>query len=45
MARELTRQQALDMGWSMIALGNQPQAREEGLRAFASGKRIPWRLR
>jgi enoyl-CoA hydratase/carnithine racemase len=45
MARELTRQQALDMGWSMIALGNQPAAREEGLRAFASGKRIPWRLR
>ncbi|MCX2931763.1 enoyl-CoA hydratase/isomerase family protein [Mycobacterium sp. CVI_P3] len=45
MARELTRQQALDMGWAMIALGNQPQAREEGLRAFASGKRIPWRLR
>lgn len=45
MARELTRQQALGMGWSMIALGNQPQAREEGLRAFASGKRVPWRLR
>lgn len=45
MARELSRQQALDMGWSMIALGNQPQAREEGLRAFASGKRIQWRLR
>ncbi|OBY29477.1 enoyl-CoA hydratase/isomerase family protein [Mycolicibacter kumamotonensis] len=45
MARELTRKQALDMGWSMIALGNQPQAREEGLRAFAAGKRIPWRLR
>lgn len=45
MARELTRQQALGMGWSMIALGNQPEAREEGLRAFASGKRIPWRLR
>jgi enoyl-CoA hydratase/carnithine racemase len=45
MARELTRRQALDMGWSMIALGNQPQAREEGLRAFASGKRVPWRLR
>src|SRR5271154_2313211 len=45
MARELTRQQALSMGWSMIALGNQPEAREEGLRAFASGQRIPWRLR
>jgi len=45
MARELTRQQALDMGWSMIALGNQPEPREEGLRAFASGKRVPWRLR
>lgn len=45
MARELTRQQALDMGWSMIALGNQPAAREEGLRAFASGERIQWRLR
>jgi enoyl-CoA hydratase/carnithine racemase len=45
LARELTRQQALSMGWSMIALGNQPEAREEGLRAFASGKRISWRLR
>ena len=45
MSRELTRAQALGMGWSMIALGNQPEAREEGLRAFASGERIPWRLR
>ena len=45
MAREFTRQQALGMGWSMIALGNQPEAREEGLRAFDSGKRVPWRLR
>jgi enoyl-CoA hydratase/carnithine racemase len=45
MARELTRAQALDMGWSMIALGNQPEQREEGLRAFAAGRRIPWRLR
>src|SRR5271156_2144988 len=45
MAREFTRQQALGMGWSMIALGNQPEPREEGLRAFASGKRVPWRLR
>jgi enoyl-CoA hydratase/carnithine racemase len=45
MARELTRGQALGMGWSMIALGNQPEQREEGLRAFAAGQRIPWRLR
>lgn len=45
MSRELTRAQALGMGWSMIALGNQPEEREEGLRAFASGQRIQWRLR
>jgi enoyl-CoA hydratase/carnithine racemase len=45
MARELTRSQALGMGWSMIALGNQPEQREEGLRSFAAGLRIPWRLR
>jgi enoyl-CoA hydratase/carnithine racemase len=45
MARELTRAQALGMGWSMIALGNQPEQREDGLRAFAAGRRIPWRLR
>lgn len=45
MARELTRRQALDMGWAMIALGNQPEEREQGLRAFASGKRPQWRLR
>jgi enoyl-CoA hydratase/carnithine racemase len=45
MSRELTRAQALGMGWSMIALGNQPEEREKGLRAFASGERIQWRLR
>lgn len=45
MARELSRAQALDMSWSMVALGNQPEQREEGLRAFAAGRRIPWRLR
>jgi enoyl-CoA hydratase/carnithine racemase len=45
MAQELTRSQALGMGWSMIALGNQPEQRAEGLRSFASGRRIPWRLR
>jgi enoyl-CoA hydratase/carnithine racemase len=45
MARELTRSQALGMGWSMIALGNQPEQRAEGLRSFAAGRRIPWRLR
>jgi enoyl-CoA hydratase/carnithine racemase len=45
MSRELSRSQALGMGWSMIALGNQPEERERGLRAFASGQRIQWRLR
>jgi enoyl-CoA hydratase/carnithine racemase len=45
MSRELTRAQALGMGWSTIALGNQPEDREKGLRAFASGERIQWRLR
>jgi len=45
MSRELTRAQALGMGWSMIALGNQPEERKKGLRAFASGERIQWRLR
>jgi enoyl-CoA hydratase/carnithine racemase len=45
MARDLTRAQALGMGWSMVALGNEPEQREEGLRAFAAGQRAPWRLR
>jgi enoyl-CoA hydratase/carnithine racemase len=45
MTRELSYTQALEMGWSMVALGNQPEQRKEGLRAFAAGQRIPWRLR
>jgi enoyl-CoA hydratase/carnithine racemase len=45
MTRELTRKQSLEEGWALIALGNRPEDREEGLRAFADGRRVEWKLR
>lgn len=43
--RELTRQQALGMGYAFIGLGTSQESLAEGQAAFASGKRIEWRLR
>jgi enoyl-CoA hydratase/carnithine racemase len=44
-ARELSRAQALAMGFALIGLGTDRQALEEGQKAFAAGKRIRWKLR
>jgi enoyl-CoA hydratase/carnithine racemase len=44
-ARELTRQQALDLGATFLNLGISQRALEEGQAAFASGARIEPRTR
>jgi enoyl-CoA hydratase/carnithine racemase len=43
--RELTRTQALGLGWAFVGLGNDPAALAEGQSRFASGERVEWRLR
>jgi enoyl-CoA hydratase/carnithine racemase len=43
--RELSRSQALGLGWAFVGLGNDPEALAEGQRRFASGERVEWRLR
>lgn len=42
---ELTRSQALSMGWSLVGLGTDAESLAEGQRAFASGRRITPRIR
>lgn len=44
-ARELTRQQAIDLGYAFVGLGTSQDSIAEGQRAFASGQRQPWKLR
>ena len=44
-ARELSRSQALGMGWALIGLGSDEDALAEGQQLFTSGKRIEWKLR
>lgn len=44
-ARELTRSQALGLGYAFIGLGTNRESIQQGQAAFASGKRIQWRLR
>ncbi len=44
-ARELTRTQALGMGYAFIGLGTNRESIAEGQKAFSSGKRIQWKLR
>ena len=44
-AREMGRAQAVSMAPHLVSLGNQPDAIEEGLQMFRSGKRIEWRAR
>lgn len=44
-ARELSRSQALAMGFAFIGLGTDRAALEAGQAAFRSGKRISWKLR
>jgi hypothetical protein len=43
--RELSRGQALGLGWAFVGLGNDPAALAEGQERFASGQRVQWRLR
>ena len=43
--RELSRSQALGLGWAFVGLGNDPEALAEGQARFASGARVEWRLR
>jgi enoyl-CoA hydratase/carnithine racemase len=43
--RELSRSQALGLGWAFVGLGNDPEALAEGQTRFASGARVDWRLR
>ena len=43
--RELTRRQALDMAWAIIALGNDPESLAAGQRALAAGERPVPRIR
>jgi enoyl-CoA hydratase/carnithine racemase len=43
--RELSRAQALGLGWAFVGLGNDPEALAEGQTRFASGQRVDWRLR
>jgi len=43
--RELSRGQALGLGWAFVGLGNDPAALAEGQERFASGQRVEWRLR
>jgi len=43
--RELSRSQALGLGWAFVGLGNDPDALAAGQRRFASGERVNWRLR
>ena len=44
-AQELAYRQALEVGKTLVQLGNDPASLAEGQAAFASGARTPWRLR
>jgi len=44
-ARELTRSQALGLGYAFIGLGTNRESLRQGQAAFTSGKRIEWKLR
>ena len=43
--RDLTRGQALALGYAFVGLGNSEEALAEGQERFASGTRLDWRLR
>ena len=43
--QELSRQQALEQGYALIALGTTVAGLREGQARFESGDRMPWRLR
>ena len=44
-ARELSRSQALGLGYAFVGMGTNQESIRQGQAAFASGKRITWKLR
>ena len=44
-ARELSRSQALGLGYAFIGLGTNQESIRQGQAAFASGKRVKWKVR
>ena len=44
-AHELSRSQALALGYAYVGLGTSQESIAEGQQAFASGQRVEWRLR
>jgi enoyl-CoA hydratase/carnithine racemase len=44
-ARELSRSQALSLGYAFIGLGTNRESIQQGQTAFAAGKRVNWKLR
>jgi enoyl-CoA hydratase/carnithine racemase len=44
-ARELSRSQALSLGYAFIGLGTSRESIQQGQAAFAAGKRVKWKLR
>lgn len=42
---EHSRSHALQMGWALVGLGTDAESLRQGQEAFASGRRIEWRLR
>jgi len=44
-ARELSRSQALNLGYAFIGLGTNRESIQQGQAAFAAGKRPQWKLR
>ncbi|MCZ7526338.1 MAG: enoyl-CoA hydratase/isomerase family protein [Acidimicrobiia bacterium] len=44
-ARELSRRQAVDLAYAFVSMGTDQESIRQGQEAFASGKRVEWRLR
>ena len=44
-ARELSRSQALALGYAFVGLGTSRESIQQGQAAFAAGKRVQWKLR
>jgi enoyl-CoA hydratase/carnithine racemase len=44
-ARELSRSQALSLGYAFVGLGTNRESIQQGQAAFAAGKRMKWKLR
>src|SRR5882762_7887883 len=44
-AQELSRAQALDLGYAFVGMGTNQDSIAEGQATFASGRRIQWRVR